>query len=381
MTYSFIERRNGNQWTTKAEQYEKTLRIRELEIELEDAKNLSRARERLLVANIEELNESYNALREKVKDIRERDKKIRDFTEVLTRANRLSALGELAASIAHEIKNPLISIQGFAKRIGQGQEEQKADVYAKFIEKEAERLSTVLIKLLDFSRMAEPNREPLDVNRLVDDTVLFLEHHLTRFKKIDLRIEKDETLPAIYGDKVHIQQALVNLVMNGAQAMPEGGPLTVKTGRKDDAYAFIAVADKGTGIREEDMGKIFDSFFTTKGAGEGTGLGLSLVKRLIEANGGKIEVESQLNVGSTFTSALCPLLRSSGVSKNSKFGVPRKVYALNANQIQKPKTHPVISSHDVYAQFLFQFFGDLSRFLFDHIHAQVGHYCLFRPDP
>jgi signal transduction histidine kinase len=276
-------------------------RIKELEIELEDAKNLSRARERLLVASIEELNASYNALREKVKDIRERDKKIHDFTEVLTRANRLSALGELAASIAHEIKNPLISIQGFAKRIGQGQESQKVEVYAKFIEKEAERLSTVLVKLLDFSRMTEPNRESLDVNSLVDDTVLFLEHHLTRFRNIELKVEKDETLPAIYGDRVHIQQALVNLVMNGAQAMPKGGPLTLRTGRKDDFCAFIAVADKGTGIREEDMGRIFESFFTTKGAGEGTGLGLSLVKKLIEANEGKIEVESQVNVGSTFT--------------------------------------------------------------------------------
>jgi two-component system sensor histidine kinase AtoS len=276
-------------------------RVRELEIELDDAKNLSRARERLLIANVKELNESYDALREKVRDIRERDKKIRDFAEVLTRANRLAALGELAASIAHEIKNPLISIQGFARRLGQGQEAQKADEYAKFIENEAERLSTVLAKLLEFSRITEPKGESLDVNRLVDDTALFLEHHLTRFKKIDLSIEKDETLPAIYGDRVHIQQALVNLVMNGAQAMLEGGPLTVKTGRKDDTYAFIAVTDKGTGIREEDMAKIFDSFFTTKKEGEGTGLGLPLVKKLIEANGGKIEVESQVDAGSTFT--------------------------------------------------------------------------------
>ena len=276
-------------------------RIGELEIELEDAKNLSRARERLLMANIRELNESYHALREKVKDIRERDGKIRDFTDVLTRANRLAALGELAASIAHEIKNPLISIQGFARRIGQGQDSQKLATYAKFIEKEAERLSTVLMKLLDFSRMTEPNREPLDVNRLVDDTILFLEHHLTRFRNIDLKVEKDEALPTIYGDGVHIQQALVNLVMNAAQAMPEGGPLVVKTGRRDDTYAFIAVTDQGTGIREEDMARIFESFFTTKAKGEGTGLGLSLVKRLIEANGGKIEAESALGVGSTFT--------------------------------------------------------------------------------
>jgi signal transduction histidine kinase len=100
--------------------------------------------------------------------------------------------------------------------------------------------------------------------------------------------------------------------MNGAQAMPDGGPLTVKTGRKDDVYAFIAVADRGTGIREEDMGKIFDSFFTTKEAGEGTGLGLSLVKTLIEAIGGKIEVESQVNAGSTFTLLLPFAQTSSG---------------------------------------------------------------------
>ena len=276
-------------------------RIRELEIELEDAKNLSHTRERLLLASIQELNESYNALREKVKEIRERDKKIRDFTEVLTRANRLTALGELAASIAHEIKNPLISIQGFAKRIGKGQEESKTNVYVKFIEGEAGRLSTVLTKLLDFSRMTEPKRERLDINRLVEDTALFLEHHLTRFRRIELRMETDEALPTIHGDRVHIQQALVNLVMNAAQAMPEGGAITVKTGRRDNSFAFIAVTDTGTGIREEDMSKIFDSFFTTKSEGEGTGLGLSLVKRLIELNGGKVEVESQVNVGSTFT--------------------------------------------------------------------------------
>jgi len=90
-------------------------------------------------------------------------------------------------------------------------------------------------------------------------------------------------------------------VMNAAQAMPEGGPITVKTGRRDNTFAFIAVTDAGTGIPEEHLSKIFDSFFTTKREGEGTGLGLSLVKRLIELNGGKVEVESQVNEGSTFT--------------------------------------------------------------------------------
>ncbi|MBP1732277.1 MAG: ATPase, partial [Deltaproteobacteria bacterium] len=246
-------------------------KIKELEIELEDAKSLSDARERLLRANIDE---------------------IREFDAILTRANRLSSLGELAASIAHEIKNPLISIQGFAKRIPQAKEQEKVETYAKYIDHEAERLSTVLAKLLEFSRMAEPAKEPVDANGLVDDTLLFLEHHLTRFKNVALKVEHEPDLPPIHGDKIHIQQALINLVMNAAQAMPDGGQLVIRTGRKDAGHGFIAVSDQGPGITEENMEKIFEPFFTTKPKGEGTGLGLPLCKRLVEANQGRLEVES-----------------------------------------------------------------------------------------
>lgn len=279
-------------------------KIKELGIELEDAKSLSGARERLLRANIDELNEIYHALQEKMRIIKEREQKIREFDAILTRANRLSSLGELAASIAHEIKNPLISIQGFAKRIPQTREKEKVETYAKYIDHEAERLSTVLAKLLDFSRMAEPAREAIDVNGLVDDTALFLEHHLTRFKKVELKVGHESDIPAIQGDRIHIQQALINLVMNAAQAMPDGGPLVIRTGRKDAEHAFISVSDQGTGITEENMKKIFEPFFTTKPKGEGTGLGLPLCKRLVEANQGRLEVESTPGKGSTFTMIL-----------------------------------------------------------------------------
>jgi two-component system sensor histidine kinase AtoS len=275
-------------------------RITELEIELEDAKNLGAARERLLVKNIEELNEVYLSLRDKVSEIRERDQRIREFDAILTRANRLSSLGELAASIAHEIKNPLISIQGFARRIGAVDDADKIEKYASYIEKEAERLSTVLARLLDFSWMSEPKKDALDVNEVVDDTVLFLEHHLTRFKNIQLSVEKAEGLPSVYADKIHVQQALFNLVMNAAQAMSDGGPLLIRTGRTNDDQVAIEVVDKGTGIKEDVIGKIFEPFFTTKPKGEGTGLGLPLCKRLIEANRGTIEVESTPGEGSTF---------------------------------------------------------------------------------
>jgi signal transduction histidine kinase len=275
-------------------------RVHACQIDLEDAKGLASAREKLLLANIEELNSVYESLREKVKELRERDDRIRSFDEILTRANRLSSLGELAASIAHEIKNPLITIEGFARRIEGTDDTNKIQKYAGYIQKESERLSTVLMRLLDFSHMSEPNRDYVDINDIVDDTVLFTEHHFTRFRNVVLTVEKAAHLPKAFVDKVHIQQALINIMMNAAQAMPEGGPLLIQTGRYPDEFTWIAVSDKGSGIEEAHLAQIFEPFFTTKPKGEGTGLGLSLTKKLIEANMGKIEVETSRDKGSTF---------------------------------------------------------------------------------
>jgi signal transduction histidine kinase len=274
-------------------------RQRELEMDLEETRSLSQARSKLLEANVTELNEVYLVLNEKIKDLRRRDARIKRFEEELTRANKLSALGELASSIAHEIKNPLIAIQGFAKRIERTTDPANVEHYAKIIDEEAERLSKVLIKLLDFSRMDTPRKESLNAAEIVDDTILFLEHHLTRFKNVTLKIDREEGLPPIMVDKIHIQQALVNIIMNAAQAMPQGGVITVSTSSRD-GHIVISVSDEGTGILPEDMDKIFESFFTTKAKGAGTGLGLPLSKRLVDANGGRIEVESGPGKGSTF---------------------------------------------------------------------------------
>jgi len=275
-------------------------RISELELALEEEKSLSQARNKLLEANIKELNEVYDALREKLNELRRRNEKIRIFEEKLVKANKLSALGELASSIAHEIKNPLISIQGFARRIETTEDKDKLKKYAKFIEQEADRLSQVLTKLLGFSRMDAPKMDFLDVNDIVDDTVLFMEHHLTRFKNVEIVVEKESGLPTAQIDRIHVQQTVVNILINAAQAMPGGGKILIKTGQRDQ-YVFISISDTGVGIKDEDMAKIFEPFFTTKEQEQGTGLGLSLCKRLIEANGGKIEVESNFGKGTTFT--------------------------------------------------------------------------------
>jgi signal transduction histidine kinase len=285
-------------------------KLGECEVQLEDAKGLASAREKLLFANVKELNEVYGTLREKMREIEERDARIRALDGVLTRANRLSSLGELAASIAHEIKNPLISIQGFAKRIEGASDPEKIREYASFIEKESQRLSAVLLRLLDFSHMSEPEKERLDLNGIVDDTVLFTEHHLTQFKHIALTLEKRDNLPQVYADRIHLQQALLNIMMNAAQAMPEGGPLIIRTGVRAPDLVWLSVTDKGTGIETENLEKIFDPFYTTKEKGTGTGLGLSLTKKLVEANKGRIEVESVKGQGSTFR-ILLPLADNS----------------------------------------------------------------------
>jgi two-component system NtrC family sensor kinase len=274
-------------------------RVKELEMVLEEERSLSQARNKLLAANIKELNEVYDALREKLAELRRRDARIKGFEGELIKANKLSALGELASSIAHEIKNPLISIQGFARRIGTTEDRDKLEKYAKFIEQEADRLTQVLTKLLGFSRMDEPKKDFLNMNDIVDDTVLFMEHHLTRFKNVEIAVEKEPDLPLVQVDRIHVQQTVVNILMNAAQAMPGGGKILIKTGRGDQ-YVFISITDTGVGIKEEDLEKIFEPFFTTKEKEQGTGLGLSLCKRLIEANAGKIEVESKVGEGTTF---------------------------------------------------------------------------------
>ncbi len=281
----------------KQEFYEK--RLKELEIILEEERSLSKARNTLLEANIKELGEVYIVLNEKLKSLRNKDERIKGFEAELVRANKLSALGELASSIAHEIKNPLISIQGFAKRISKTKDMDKIDQYARLVDKEAERLTNVLMKLLDFSRMDEPKKERLDLGEIVDDTVLFMEHHLTRFKNVGVIVEREKKPVHVEADKIHIQQTLVNIINNAAQAMPGGGTIRIKSGI-ETGQGHISVSDEGEGISEEILNKIFEPFFTTKPRGEGTGLGLSISKKLIEANNGKIEIATKIGRGTTF---------------------------------------------------------------------------------
>lgn len=288
-----------DQEADKKNQEQQQKRIRALEFALEEEKGLSKARNTLLESNIKELNDIYIVLNDKLKAIHSRDERIKGFEAELVRANKLSSLGELASSIAHEIKNPLISIQGFAKRIAKETDPTKVERYARLIDKEAGRLTNVLVKLLDFSRMDEPKAEKFNLADIVDDTVLFMEHHLTRFQNVRVEVARHDDPAIVRADRIHIQQALVNLINNAAHAMKNGGTIRISSGIRD-VSGFISVSDEGPGIDRDIMEKIFEPFFTTKPRGEGTGLGLSLCKRLMETNNGSIEVSTKPGEGSTF---------------------------------------------------------------------------------
>lgn len=272
---------------------------RELEVALSEEKELSEVRSKLLEKSLKELEDVYVALREKLEELKLRDLKIREVEERLEKANKLSLLGEIAGAIAHQIKNPLISIYGFAKRVADADDIGKAKSYAKIIMNDAQKLTEVLERLLQFSRMDKPFVESVNLNTLISETLAFLEHHLTRFKGVELVVDLVDNLPEVHIDKVHVQQVLANLLMNAAQAMPDGGPIIIKTGT-DGKSVFFSVTDSGQGIPDALKGKIFEPFFTTKARTEGTGLGLSICKRLVEANGGFITFESEEGKGTTF---------------------------------------------------------------------------------
>ena len=225
---------------------------------------------------------------------------VRDITELdnlrgkLAAAERMAALGKVAAQVAHEIRNPLVSVGGFAKRL-----EKKLDgnlkEYAGIIARETDRLESILREILGFVKEARLMKEKVNVGELIDDMILLMQTELT---KRDIRVlnEKGETLP-VYIDPSRVREALLNIFTNAVQAVATHGTITVKT-YTAGSNAVIEISDTGPGIEEKDLPFIFNPFFTTKSSG--TGLGLAITKRIIEEHKGNIEVDSAPGKGATF---------------------------------------------------------------------------------
>jgi two-component system NtrC family sensor kinase len=226
----------------------------------------------------------------------------------MNRAEKLAAVGRLAAGIVHEINNPLATIAACAESLEQRVEEgsfEKCDSiddlseYLGLIKSEAFRCKTITTDLLDFSRVRAGERSPADVADIVRSAANLVSHQ-KRGTNILQEIDVEPDLPPISADAGQIQQAVIALATNAIDAMPEGGTLTFRAAARGSRI-IIEVADSGHGIPQEDVSKIFEPFFTTKPVGQGTGLGLAVCYGIVAEHGGRISVRSTPGKGTTFS--------------------------------------------------------------------------------
>jgi two-component system NtrC family sensor kinase len=222
----------------------------------------------------------------------------------LIQSEKLNAIGQLAASVAHEINNPLAGVLVYAKLIskklnGNNFDKEETLNNLKKIEMAVNHCSRIIRSLLDFSRQTEPSLQPVMINDIIDD-VMSLVGHQAEMNHVAIDRNEDSSLPPIMADAVQLKQVFVNLIVNAIQAMPEGGQLNI-TSTSDNNSVSISFRDTGSGIDSENMDKLFTPFFTTKQEVSGVGLGLAVSYGIIERHNGRIEVQSKVGDGSTFT--------------------------------------------------------------------------------
>jgi two-component system sensor histidine kinase HydH len=219
----------------------------------------------------------------------------------LIQSEKLAALGEVVASIAHEIKNPLVSIGGFARRLERGMKENSAEKkYMRIVLKEVGRLENVLNQTLVYSRELPLPSSPQSLNRIIEESLSVLEGEF-QDKNISVTKELEPGLPPLVSDPQQVKQIFLNLFVNAIQAMERNGHLSVKTSaekRGEKHFLRIEVGDTGGGIPQENLENIFNPFFTTKM--DGTGLGLAITHKIITRYGGDVEVINRPGVGATF---------------------------------------------------------------------------------
>lgn len=235
----------------------------------------------------------------------------------LRQAERLAELGTLASGMAHEIGTPMNVILGRAEYLLQRTADEGMKKGLATIVAQVERITKVMNQLLSFARRRTPERRAVDVGAIVEESLEMFQERIAQS-----RITVDKTiassLPPVLADRDQLIQVLINLVMNSLHAMPEGGTLRVSLGRESGCVR-LEVADTGHGMTEEVRSKVFDPFFTTKEFGKGTGLGLTVVKGIIEEHGGAISLESAVAQGTTFTIRL-PFGEAGAVGSPSSAG-------------------------------------------------------------
>jgi len=226
-----------------------------------------------------------------------------DVEELLRQNEKLSALGLLAAEVAHEIRNPLTVMKMLYHSLDlQFTEGDPRGKDARIIGEKMELLNKIVEQILDFARTTEPQFAPVNLNQLIDELGLLVRHKLKN-QNIKLSRQVQPDLPLVMGDAAQLEQAFLNLLLNAAEAMPKGGTLTIQSRASDESgirHVLVDFIDTGTGMTEEQRRRAFTSVLSTSKPG-GTGLGLAIVGRVIETHRGKIKIESNPNHGTTVT--------------------------------------------------------------------------------
>ncbi len=225
-----------------------------------------------------------------------------DAQGALVRAEKLASVGRLAAGVAHEVGNPLAAIGNYAEILRR----KGADpAMVEGLEREAGRIDAIVRSLLDYARPRAERHERVDVAHLARGAVALLQRQGV-LRDVELVADVRDDTPAVLGDRSALEQVLVNLLLNAADAAGAGGTVRLTVSRDAAGAAALVVADSGPGVSPEDAGRIFDPFFTTKDPGRGTGLGLAIVARTVEDHGGRIQVGRADEGGAAFTLTLPP---------------------------------------------------------------------------
>ncbi len=260
----------------------------------------------------------------------------------LVQSEKLSAVGEFVAGVAHELNNPLAAVMGFSELLKTGDVSEKHRRHLDLIFKSSQRCQKIVQSLLSFARRHQPERKPVEVNKLIEDVLEIVAYQL-RTSNVEVVCRFAADLPLVLADGHQVQQVMLNLINNARQAIEAhraDGHITITTERAGQ-FIRIQIQDDGPGISAENLKRIFDPFFTTKEVGKGTGLGLSLCYGLIKEHGGNISATSQPGHGATFTIEL-PVTDGGAVTvgaaaadnlPNPREGVGKKILLVDDEEI------------------------------------------------
>lgn len=250
-------------------------------------------------------NQMVTRLTEKQQDLEKTIIKLKHTQAELVNTEKLASVGRIAAGVAHEIGNPLTSVLGHTEILHKKLKRKRlkdGEVLLDLVErmrKETERINRIIKDLLQFSKPPSAYVEDIKVNQLIRDSLNLLKIQ-EKFQDIDFTLSLKDNLSPAKGDNDHLQQVFLNILINAADAMPDGGSIYIRT-KEDKRWVVIAIKDTGMGIPAAELDKIFDPFYTTKSPDKGTGLGLSISLKIIDEFGGKLQVKSKDGKGSEFT--------------------------------------------------------------------------------